>query len=188
MERHSKTAKALDIQCQGSTAVTGGDVSYHLHNSGFCNTLGDFTTNHGILWFHHARFFEIRKKPGGWQEAYRNPVVDVMEDVLKLCHKITQKKGVSYVLKSKDIESDKVFAASGLLPSIIKRADQLSLLLFGHKTESVFKDNEKSMLGVEVSVKECKKLTSLLCISDVLCELIKRSRNNKVDVDELLYD
>ena len=97
------------------------------------------------------------------------------------------KKAVE-LLKSKDIESDKVFAASVLLPSIIKRADQLSLLLFGHKTESVFKDNEKSMLGVEVSVKECKKLTSLLCISDVLCELIKRSRNNKVDVDELLYD
>ena len=50
------------------------------------------------------------------------------------------------------------------------------------------KDNEKAMLGVEVSVAECRQLTALLCVSDVLMELIKKARDNKVDVDELLYD
>lgn len=111
-----------------------------------------------------------------------------MEDVLKICNKITQKMEVSYMLKSKEIEYDKVFSSAGLLPSIIKRADQLSMLLFGRKTGSVFKDNEKAMLGVEVSVAECRQLTALLCVSDVLMELIKKARDNKVDVDELLYD
>jgi|TARA_A200000113_G_scaffold123776_2_gene111382 hypothetical protein len=111
-----------------------------------------------------------------------------MEDVLKICNKITHKMGVSYMLKSKEIEFEKVFSTAGLLPSIIKRADQLSMLLFGHKTGSTFKDNEKAMLGVEVSVAECRQLTALLCVSDVLMELIKKARDNKVDVDELLYD
>ena len=111
-----------------------------------------------------------------------------MEDVLKLCNKITHKTGVSYVLKSKEIEHEKVFATAGLLPSIIKRADQLSMLLFGRKTGSVFKENEKAMLGVEVSVAECRQLTALLCVSDVLMELIKKAKDNRVDVDELLYD
>lgn len=111
-----------------------------------------------------------------------------MEDVLKICNKITQKTGVSYMLKSKEIEHEKVFSTAGLLPSIIKRADQLSMLLFGQKTGCLFKDNEKAMLGVEVSVAECTQLTSLLCVSDVLMELIKKARDNKVDVDELLYD
>lgn len=111
-----------------------------------------------------------------------------MEDVLKICNKITKKMGITYVLKSKVIDHDKVFATSGLLPSIIKRADQLSLLLFGRKTGADYKDNEKSMLGVEVKIDGCKRVTSLLCVADVLMELIKRSKNNRVDVDELLYD
>ena len=111
-----------------------------------------------------------------------------MEDVLKICNKITHKTGVKYVLKSKEIEFEKVFSTSGLLPSIIKRADQLSLLLFGRKTGGEFKDSEKSMLGVEVQLDNCRKLTALLCVADVLLELIKKSRNNRVDVDELLYD
>lgn len=111
-----------------------------------------------------------------------------MEDVLKICNKITQKMQITYVLKSKVIEHEKVFSTSGLLPSIIKRADQLSLLLFGRKTGSEFKDNEKSMLGVEVLITNCKQLTALLCVADVLMELIKRQKNNRVEVDELLYD
>ena len=111
-----------------------------------------------------------------------------MEDVLKLCNKITAKSGITYVLKSKEIEHEKVFSTSGLLPSIIKRADQLSLLLFGRKTGSVFKDNEKAMLGVEVLIDDCRQMSALLCVSDVLMELIKKANNNRVDVDELLYD
>ena len=115
-------------------------------------------------------------------------MVDVMEDVLKICNKITQKMNVTYVLKSKEIEHEKVFSTSGLLPSIIKRADQLSLLLFGRKTGSEFKDSDKSMLGVEVMIGNCRQLTSLLCVADVLMEMIKRSKNGRVEVDELLYD
>ena len=111
-----------------------------------------------------------------------------MEDVLKICDKISKKMGITYVLKSKTIENEKVFSTTGLLPSIIKRADQLSLLLFGKKTGSEFKDSEKSMLGVEVKVDNCKELTSLLCVADVLMEMLKRAKDNRVEVDELLYD
>ena len=111
-----------------------------------------------------------------------------MEDILKLCNKITRRMKITYVLKSKEIDHEKVFSTTGLLPSIIKRADQISLLLFGCKTGCEFKDSEKSMLGVEVKLDQCKRLTSVLCVSDVLMELIKKAKNNKVDVDELLYD
>ena len=92
------------------------------------------------------------------------------------------------MLKSKQIEHEKVFSTTGLLPSIIKRADQLGMLLFGKKTDTEFKDSEKSMLGVEVCLKAKQPLTALLCVSDVMFELIKKSKNNNVDVDELLYD
>ena len=115
-------------------------------------------------------------------------MVDVMEDVMKICDKISKKMNITYVLKSKTIEHEKVFSTTGLLPSIIKRADQLSLLLFGKKTGSEFKDSEKSMLGVEVKVDNCKELTSLLCVADVLMEMLKRAKDNRVEVDELLYD
>ena len=111
-----------------------------------------------------------------------------MEDIIKICNKISQHEGVTYMLKSKQVDKEKVFATAGLLPSIIKRADRLSLLLFGRRTESVFSDSEKSMLGVEVKVENCKKITDILCVSDVLYELIGKARGKKVDVDELLYD
>ena len=52
----------------------------------------------------------------------------------------------------------------------------------------MFKDNEKAMLGVEVLIDDCRQMSALLCVSDVLMELIKKANNNRVDVDELLYD
>ena len=111
-----------------------------------------------------------------------------MEDVVKICNKVSKKMDITFVLKSKEIEHEKVFSTTGLLPSIIKRADQLSLLLFGRKTGSEFKDSDKSMLGVEVKVDGCKQLTALLCVIDVLMEMLKRAKGNRVEVDELLYD
>lgn len=111
-----------------------------------------------------------------------------MEDVLKICNKISKKRNVTYVLKSKEIESEKVFSIIGLLPSIMKRADQLSLLLFGQKTGVQFKDNDKAMLGVEVDIAQCTELTSLLCVADVVSELINRGQDKRISVDELLYD
>lgn len=111
-----------------------------------------------------------------------------MEDVLKVCNKISKKRDVTYVLKSKEIEHEKVFSTIGLLPSIMKRADQLSLLLFGKKTGVKFKDNDKAMLGVEVDIVPCTQLTALLCVADVVSELIKRGGGKRIAVDELLYD
>ena len=146
------------------------------------------TADYGILWFYNAGILTLFKEHGGWKTAGSNSMVDVMEDVLKICNKISKKMDITYVLKSKVIDHEKVFSTSGLLPSIIKRADQLSLLLFGRKTGADFKDNEKAMLGVEVKIDACKRITSLLCVADVLMELIKKAKNNRVDVDELLYD
>ena len=111
-----------------------------------------------------------------------------MTNLLKICYKISDREAVNFRLQSKAIDAEKLFAEEGLLPSIMKRADQLSLLLFGEKTGAKFRESEKSMLGVEVDIESCEKITAYLTVADVLMELIKNGKNGIVEVGELLYD
>ena len=111
-----------------------------------------------------------------------------MEEIIKICRKVSEKKAVSFRLKSKEIDVTQLFSEEGLLPSIMKRADQLSLLLFGERTGAQFKESEKSMSGVQVDVSACKSMASYLTVVDVVMELIKKGKDGIVEVDELLYD
>ena len=112
-----------------------------------------------------------------------------MKSVKKVCASIADELGVQFVLRSKKISPDEVFSEVGLLPALMKRAEQLSLLCFNRRLGVSFKDNDSAMLGVEVAMElEAMPISSLMCLSDVVIEITRGVRGGDVNVDELLYD
>ncbi len=97
---------------------------------------------------------------------------------------------VRFTYSGKMITHEEVFSTSGLLPAMAKRADQLCSLCLGYGMGVTFEDAEKSMLGTEVKFDEATPVVlRLMCLTDVLHELIKSSSNKElVSLDELMYD
>lgn len=85
---------------------------------------------------------------------------------------------------------EEVFADSGLLPAISKRADQLCSLCLGYGLGVVFSDDDKAVLGTKVQFDDVTpNILRLACICDVLMELKKHSpTQNVISLDELAYD
>jgi len=106
----------------------------------------------------------------------------------KLCS-LSKSLHVSYTLHSKPISYEEVFSETGLLPALAKRADQLCTLCLGYGIGASFTDVDKTTLGVKVQFDEITpNVLRLLCLYDVLYELIKISSGDKVSLDELMYD
>lgn len=103
---------------------------------------------------------------------------------------IAKKLGATFSLKGRPLSFTEVFSDTGLLPGIAKRADQLASLVFGYTLGATYEDTEKAVLGVKVTFDEFTPDTlRLVCILDVLCELIKNSPSkHAVPLDELMYD
>lgn len=97
---------------------------------------------------------------------------------------------VNFTLNSKPISYEKVFAVDGLLPGLARRADQLCSLCLGYGIGATFEETEGATLGTKVSFDEATpNILRLLCISDVLSEIIKSSSStDTVALDELMYD
>lgn len=97
---------------------------------------------------------------------------------------------VKFTYSGKVITHEEVFSPVGLLPALAKRADQLCSLCLGYGIGVTFEDAEKSMLGNEVKFDEATPaVLRLMCLTDVLHELIKVSANPElVSLDELMYD
>ncbi|WP_423063606.1 type IV secretion IcmS family protein [Candidiatus Paracoxiella cheracis] len=112
---------------------------------------------------------------------------------MKLANKLiamTKQIGASFTLKGRPISYNEIFADTGLLPGLTKRADQLSSLCLGYGLGATFEDVEKSLLGVKVSFDDfTPDVLRLFCILDVLYELVKSSPSKEaVPLDELMYD
>jgi intracellular multiplication protein IcmS len=112
-----------------------------------------------------------------------------MDSVKKVCVNLASQLEVGFVLRSKKISPDEVFSEVGLLPALMKRAEQLSLLCFNKRLGVSFKDSDSAMLGVRVEMEGDKlPISSLMCLSDVVIELTRGVRGADISVDELLYD
>lgn len=107
----------------------------------------------------------------------------------KLCS-IAKQIGAHYSLKGRPLTYEEVFADTGLLPGLARRADQLASLCLGYGIGATFDDVEDSLLGIKVSFDEFTPDTlRLLCIMDVLYEMVKMSPSpEEVSLDELMYD
>lgn len=103
---------------------------------------------------------------------------------------IAKSFGAKFVLNNKHISYDDVFAETGLLPAIAKRADQLCYLCLGYGIGVSFNEAKKSLLGMNVVFDDITpNALRYMCITDVLCELINVARSkDSVPLDELMYD
>ncbi len=112
-----------------------------------------------------------------------------MEMGPKLCA-VSKQIGAHFTLKGRPITYEEVFADTGLLPGLARRADQLASLCLGYGLGATFDDVEDALLGIKVTFDEFTPDTlRLLCITDVLYEMIKMSPSQEeVALDELMYD
>lgn len=103
---------------------------------------------------------------------------------------ITEALNAKFTLNNKSMSASEVFADTGLLPAIARRADQLCSLCFGYGIGVSFEEAEKSVLGVRVIFDEATpNVLRLMCICDVLSELIQAGPSpSSTPLDELMYD
>ena len=107
----------------------------------------------------------------------------------KLCA-VAEALEANFTLNDRAITYPEVFAETGLLPAIARRADQLCSLCLGYGIGISFDEAEKSLLGVKVIFDDVTpNVLRYLCITDVLCELIHSGPTlTRTPLDELMYD
>ncbi len=103
---------------------------------------------------------------------------------------ISQSIGCQYTLKGQTITDDQVFALTGLLPGLLRRADQLCSFCLGYGLGLSFENSEAAKLGVVVRMdSNTPSVLRLLCVLDVLYEFINRASSvNSVPLDDLMSD
>lgn len=104
--------------------------------------------------------------------------------------KIARSMGVTFSLNGRPLLAEEVFAPTGLLPGIARRADQLSSLCLGYGIGIAFEEAEGSTLGVKVNFDDITpNVLRLLCMTDVLHELsLSTPRGDMTPLDQLMYD
>lgn len=103
---------------------------------------------------------------------------------------IAKTLNANFTLNDRSITYEEVFADTGLLPAISRRADQLCSLCLGYGIGISFEEAEKSLLGVKVIFDDVTpNVLRFMCITDVLCELIQSGPSTALTpLDELMYD
>ena len=103
---------------------------------------------------------------------------------------IAKKMGVNFTFKGQPMAHKDVFSDAGLLPGLVKRADQLSSLCMGYKLGATIEDAEDAVLGSRVIFDSyTPDVLRLFCLTDVLYELVKTSPSKgAISLDELMYD
>lgn len=113
-------------------------------------------------------------------------IVDMTTQMIKAARLLN----AQFALNGRPMTMEEVFADTGLLPGIARRADQLSSLCLGYGIGVTFEESEGSLLGVKVIFDEITPNTlRVLCMLDVLTELMKGTpRGEMTALDQLMYD
>ena len=113
-----------------------------------------------------------------------------MADIKKQLIAIAKALGANFTLNQRPISYEEVFSETGLLPALSRRADQLCSLCLGYGVGITFEEAEKSVLGVRAIFDDATpSVLRLLCITDVLCELMQAGPSlAATPLDELMYD
>ena len=96
----------------------------------------------------------------------------------------------NFTLREQPISIDQVFTHNGLLPAIMRRADQLCSFCLGYGLGVSFEEAQGSMLGVQVKFDDATPNSiRLLCAADVIIELMQNSPSKDITpLDDLMYD
>jgi len=105
------------------------------------------------------------------------------------CAALAKAMNAKFSIKGDSLSYSKVFSEVGMLPRIVRRANN-SCLLLGYGLGVTFEDEERSMLGLKVIFDDVTPMSlRLLFILDVVAELIEKSTKKGVTVlDELIHE
>ncbi len=111
-------------------------------------------------------------------------------DMSQMMIKVARQMNAQFTLNGRPMTMEEVFAYTGLLPGIARRADQLNSLCLGYGIGATFEEAEGALLGVKVVFDEITpNVLRLLCLIDVMNELMKGyPRGEPVPLDQLMYD
>lgn len=111
-------------------------------------------------------------------------------DIPTALGRIASQMNAKFYLNDRFMSYEEVFAETGLLPAMAKRADQLCSLCLGYGIGVRFEEQEGALLGTGVIFDEVTpNALRLLCITDVLNELIQGGpAKDYTPLDELMYD
>lgn len=95
-----------------------------------------------------------------------------------------------FTVKGESITYEKVFSKTGLLPALMRRADQLCSFCLGYGLGVNFDRSELGMIGVTVEMDDkVPNSLRLLCVTDVLIELIQSAPTpDSVPLDDLMLE
>jgi intracellular multiplication protein IcmS len=95
-----------------------------------------------------------------------------------------------FYLNERFLTYGEVFSDQGLLPALMKRAEQLSFLCMGYGLGASYEDSQDGLLGTKVILDDVTPQSlRLVCLLDVLSELIQGGPSqDHTPLDELLYD
>ncbi|KTD05930.1 protein IcmS [Legionella gratiana] len=112
------------------------------------------------------------------------------KDISKCMVIIAKGLNAKFYLNDRFVSFEEVFADTGLLPAIAKRADQLCSLCLGYGLGASFDEAEGALLGLRVVFDEVTpNVLRLLCMTDVVNELIQGGPSRDyTPLDELMYD
>ena len=111
-------------------------------------------------------------------------------DIPKCMSLIAASMNAKFYLNDRFVSFNEVFADTGLLPAIARRADQLCSLCLGYGLGVSFDEAEDALLGTRVIFDEVTpNVLRLLCMTDVLNELIQGGPSRDyTPMDDLMYD
>ena len=103
---------------------------------------------------------------------------------------IARNLNAKFYLNDRFVSYEEVFSATGLLPAIARRADQLCSLCLGYGLGVVYEDAEGALLGLRAVFDDVTpRVLRLLYLTDVLNELIQGGVSaDYTSLDELMYD
>lgn len=112
------------------------------------------------------------------------------QDVASQVGAIAKELGCTFMLKGEIVDPMKIFTNNGLLPAIMRRADQLSSFCLGYGLGVDFSRADGATLGVTVNFDDNgSNSLRLLCAADVLVEMVQNSPNpQQVALDELMLE
>lgn len=111
-------------------------------------------------------------------------------NIAKVLSDLMKNDNIDFSFRGEIIDHGKVFADVGLLPALVKRADENASLCLGYDLGAIYDENDNAMLGHRVQFDETTpEILRLMFIYDVIINIVAAAENKKnVILDELAYD
>ena len=115
---------------------------------------------------------------------------DQQELIVTKIMAIAKAMNCKFTVKNEEISIEKAFSAAGLLPAIMRRADQLCSFCMGYGLGVTFDRADNSMLGVAVQFDNKIPISlRLLCFTDSILEIVHTSSSSQlVPLDSLMEE